>query len=80
MAHSHSYNPITLYMDGRTPVQVDRDDFVVASLMMKEKLDGIHCYWPEAAKHVADELEKLGYDRMQANRIAVLAKNQPRFE
>lgn len=69
---------LTLWMDGRIPVVVDREEFAIVRLMVEAA--GAH-QSIERVPDVMHEMIQQGYSRARALDIIILARNQwhPRY-
>jgi hypothetical protein len=68
---------LTLWWDGRTPVQVDQDEFEIIKMMIREKdpAGGIKTLLP-----MVRELESQGYSNTRAKTLAILARGEVEYE
>ena len=64
---------ITLYWDGRTPIKIDRETFILVRLMLEENDGTVNLLY---AMKLVPCLTALGYSETRAKEIIILARTQ----
>ena len=66
---------LTLYWDGRTPIEVDQEEFAIIRMMLEE-VGGVNPASTRESQSVVNNLVGQGYELRRARELVILARTQ----